>query len=306
MIVKWYALLIISLIDLRPSESTFSIQQSLTILCTQFPLISNVNNSDLQCARLQKDEDVQISSADVDKPTELVLFILIDRLSTTSVPADIEINFSQSDDTPSSIQNIYFSLLITQSNFTINNQTNNAYLPYNILTFRWNTFNETDYELIDQFSVANQYTSQETSLCRWNGDQWNRLFYENQSTNISYVYFLKTYSSQLSFTLINASNKSLGLAAPTPFLDVLYCLRYRLGVLEIVLITCFGFAFLTAIVVLAVLHLFKREQVDRTHHFQRYHQTDELQRPTKDSIQKRRYRSNETMSYSEFDNQRDE
>nr|ACF16065.1 hypothetical protein [Adineta vaga] len=301
-----YLLLIVYLTTVRLSYTIFSIQQSLTILCNQFPFINHDNNSDLQCARLRKNDNVPITTVDLDKPSEIILFIIVDQTSISATPLNIQINFNQSNDLPSSINEIHISLLVTHTTFIINNQTDTIYAPYDLLIFHWRISTENTYELIDHFQLENHDFENDNSLCQWTMDRWNRLFYANLSMNVSYVYFLKTTKSQLLYTLIDTSNKSLDLIAPTPFLNILYCIPYRLGTTEIVLIVCFGFVFIVVVIILLILHLFKGGEDKRTVHVHQYHQQDTQNKSSKTLTQQTRHHSNESMSHSQYADQNDD
>jgi hypothetical protein len=146
-----------------------------------------------------------------------------------------------------------------------------VYTPYNIPIFLWQISTENTYELIDLVQIGNRTYTTDTSLCTWNTTLWDRLFNGNLSMNISYVYFLKTTNPQLTFTLVNTSNPSLSPSPPSPYLNIVYCVSYKLGVTEIVLITCFSVVFVIAVIILGILHYLKGGEDNRTRHLERYH-----------------------------------
>jgi hypothetical protein len=131
------------------------------------------------------------------------------------------------------------------------------YTPYDIPIFHWKNSTRDPYDLIDVIQIGNNVYKTDASLCKWDSNQWDRLFNGNMSNNISYVYFLKTTNPLLLFTLIDTNNQSAILSPPSPYLNLLYCIPYKLGVTEIVLIVCFGFLFLVAVVLLIVYHYLK-------------------------------------------------
>lgn len=247
-------------------------QYSFYIRCDQFPLISDVNGTDLQCARLRTLENNQPAEPDLDKPSQLALFAIVDVAAVQATAVNLQLSFHQSSVSPSSINEIYLSLLVTRSTFVINNQTSVVYAPYNLLTFHWRAANESAFELIDELPLAQHDFETDRSLCQWDDSRWNHLFHGNASTNVSYVYFLKTSQTQFAFTLIDTSNDSTAPPAPDPYLSVLYCLPYRLGTTEIVLIVLFGVTFVAAVAVLSVLHFFKVDDTDRALQLERTYQ----------------------------------
>jgi hypothetical protein len=261
----------------------------------------------LQCARLRTNEDISTSAFDLDRPTQIILFIVVDSSSSSGTsPINISIDFDQSSYSPSSINEIQICLLVTSSNFTINNQTTIKYASYDIPIFRWRNSTENTYDLIDLIQIGNQDYESDISFCKWNSNLWNQLFNSNISTNVSYAYFLKTTSFQLQFTLIDTSNISLLLSPPSPYLNLLYCIPYKLGTTEIVIITCFCVLIIGSVVILGILHYFKGGEDNRAQHFERYH--NHHHRGTQDIFtrnhsKKVRQRSSASMSSVEHEDQ---
>lgn len=277
------------------SLNLFSIQQSLTVLCYQFPIISQLNDTDIQCARLQVNENIAILNSKTNNFDLMNLFITIDQVSITNSPLDITIDFTQSQDLPSSISEIHFSVLVLRSNFTINNQTTIEYSQYEIPIFRWQNSTSNTYDLIDIIRLNPNDVKTDKSLCKWKPNRWDRLFDFNTKNNLSYAYFLRSTSSQLLFTLINTTNTSV---VPSPLLNVLYCVPYKLGLTEIVLLACLGAVFLTTFIVLSISHHFKGEDENRTHHFERYYnhrRTTQQIDPRRHSLENIRHRSNASI-----------
>ncbi|CAF0930296.1 unnamed protein product [Adineta steineri] len=287
-----------------PSYSVFSIQQTLTILCDQFPLISYDNNTNLQCARLRRDENIPIATNDLDRPSQIILFTIIDQPSLQSSPVNIILNFNQSLDLPSSINEIRLGLLVTNSNFIINNATTQVFTPYNIPIFQWQASDTNTYNLTDVLQLENGDYITDKSLCKWNLNQWNRLFNGNSFSNISYVYFLKTTDSQLSFTLINTTNKSSSLSIPSPYLDILYCVPYKLGTTEIVLLVCFGLIFITVVIILSISHYLKSgDDNQATRRLQDYYHRNGEDNYLRKQFKDIRHRGNISALPSEHDDQ---
>ena len=90
-------------------------------------------------------------------------------------------------------------------------------------------------------------------MCQWNDDRWNRLL---NKYFMPYAYFLKTTNTHLIFTLIDTI---VYLTSPSPYLNILYCIPYKLGTTELVLIICFGFLFILFLIILRILHYHKDE-----------------------------------------------
>lgn len=252
-----------------------------------------MNDTSLLCARLRANGDVSTTAFNLNKPTQLNLFVIIDPPPSNSTSIDITINFNQSSDSPSMINEIYLTLLVPQSNFTINNETTTSYSPSSIPTFRWQNFTANTYQLIDLFQLGHDAYTTEKSLCDWNLDRWNRLLNGNMSNNVSYVYFLKTQDPQLVFTLIGTLSSKL--SSPSPYLTILYCIPYQLGAVEIVLICCCCVLFVVLVIILFILHYFRGSERDRSPHLERYHlreshdryirnHTKEIRQPGSDSI----------------------
>ncbi|CAF3354252.1 unnamed protein product [Rotaria socialis] len=243
-------------IDLIPTfpihvYTLFEIQDTLNILCYQ-------------------DQNTLTTNVYLDNPTQIILFIIIDQSPSQLSSIDIDINFNQSSDSPSIINKIRLGLFVTQSNFTINNQTKRYYTSNDIAIFLWEDLTGNNYDPIDLIQIQNSQSDIDRSLCKWDSNRWNRLFNENVPTDISYFYFLKTTTHQFIFTLVDTSNKSLSLLPPSPYLSILYCYSHRFDGIEIIIIVCFGTLFAVIIASFGLLHYFKREN-NRTERFPRYH-----------------------------------
>ncbi|CAF0995344.1 unnamed protein product [Rotaria sordida] len=290
--------------QLRPisSQKLFSIQETLTILCNQFPLISTFNDSNFQCARLRIDESIPTTDFDLDGPTQIILFIIIDQSSSSNLsPINIIINFTQSSNSPSLISEIRLALLVTNINFTINNQTTTTYTPYDIPILLWDISTENTYDLVDVFHMETHLYETDASLCQWHMNRWNRLFNGNMSINVPYVYFLKTKNSQLIFTLIDTSNKSSLSLPPSPYFNILYCFPYKLEITEKILIICFGILFIIVLIALSILHYLKGGEKDRARHFERYCNLGSQNKFTEDQSEGIRQRPNIVVSSAEQD-----
>ena len=246
----------------------FVVQETLTILCYEFPLISTVNNSDLQCARLRINENMSTSTFEQPDPSQIYIFIILDLPSKNTAPVDITIDFHLLTNVSSSIEEIRFALLVTGFNFTINNQTTTEYSPYQIPVFRWQTSTNNISDLIDILPFGNREYENDKSLCKWDSNRWNHLFNGSESNNISYGYFLKTSIPQLTFVFADMNNISL---LPSPYLNVVYCIPYKLGITEIVIIVCSSVLVIIVVIILYVFHYFKGGDQNRTHHFERYY-----------------------------------
>ncbi|CAF3596505.1 unnamed protein product [Rotaria socialis] len=225
------------------------------------------------CTQLKTDypdQNTLTTNVYLDNPTQIILFIIIDQSPSQLSSIDIDINFNQSSDSPSIINKIRLGLFVTQSNFTINNQTKRYYTSNDIAIFLWEDLTGNNYDPIDLIQIQNSQSDIDRSLCKWDSNRWNRLFNENVPTDISYFYFLKTTTHQFIFTLVDTSNKSLSLLPPSPYLSILYCYSHRFDGIEIIIIVCFGTLFAVIIASFGLLHYFKREN-NRTERFPRYH-----------------------------------
>ncbi|CAF2362436.1 unnamed protein product [Rotaria sp. Silwood2] len=282
-------------------QNIFSIQETLTILCDHFPLISTINDTNFQCARIRIDENIPRAKFDLNRPTQMILFIIIDQSSSNISPIDIIINFTQSSSSPSLINEIRLALLVTHTNFIINNQTLTEYTPHDIPIFLWQNSTENTYDLVDVFQIENHEYEIDTSLCKWNLNQWNHLFNRNMSINVPYVYFLKTTNSQLLFTLIDTSNQSSLSSPPLPYLNILYCFPYKLEIAEMILIICFGILFLIAVIALSILHYLKGGENNRTRYFERYYNRKSQNKFIQNQPKPTRQRSDTLASSTEQD-----
>lgn len=232
-------------------------QDTLTILCHEFPLISTINDSSLQCARLRIDETVSSINFDLYNSSQTMLFIVIDQ----PLPSvNIIVNFNQSPDFSSSINEIHIGLLVIHSSFTINNQTTSIYSSNQIPILHWKKSAPDRYDLIDLLTLHNDEYKTDKSMCQWNIDQWNHIFYGNSTNKPPYAYILKTTNPNLIFTLANTMNISL----ISPYLTTLYCIPYQFGIIEIILIVVFSVVFLLILVTLSILYYFKdRDNLSR-------------------------------------------
>ncbi|CAF3863847.1 unnamed protein product, partial [Adineta steineri] len=225
-------------------------QNSLTILCQQFPLIFTNTNSSLQCARLQNVENVPSSDLDSNNTTSpLTLLVIINRSS----PVNITVNFTESFNFSSPINEIRMGILVTNSTFIINNQTTLTYTSSQIPILLWNKSQPNSYIPADVLSLNDNPYKTDTSLCDWSSDQWNHLFNGNSSNKTSYVYILKTIETNLTFTLVDTKNISL----PKPYLKILYCSTYTFGTIEIILLVLFGLLFALFLLAIIILHYLK-------------------------------------------------
>jgi hypothetical protein len=124
------------------------------------------------------------------------------------------------------------------------------------------------------------------------------------SNNVSYVYFLKTTNLQLEYTLINTSDKSSLSLPPAPYLNILYCVPYRLGVTEMVLLICFSVLFISTVSIVGILHYFKTGEDDRVQHIQRYiHDRATNAIHVRNHLKNTRHRLSIPMSYAEQEDQ---
>lgn len=227
----------------------FIVQDSLTILCYQFPLISSINDSSLQCARLRLDDTISSSDFDFNNPSQLSLFIIIDQLSSIS-PINININFNQTfENSLSSINEIYLSLLVVHSNYTVNNQTTIIYSSNDILILYWNNLQPDLYDPIDSIHLNDDEYETDKSMCRWNNNRWNRLF----NINSSFGYFLKTTNTDLIFIINTTQPTSL----LSPYLNILYCIPYKLGITELIILICSAIFFLLFLLTLGIFRYYK-------------------------------------------------
>jgi len=226
----------------------FVVQDTLTILCTQFPFISTINDSSLQCARLRIDENIPSSDFNLDNPSEIILFIIVNQSSNIS-PVNIIINFSQSSNSLSSINEIYIALLVVDSNFTINNETTSIYLSYDIPILHWSSLQPDTYNLTDLLHLNSYDYVTDKSMCQWNIDRWNRIL----NGNSSYAYFLKTTNTNLIFTLTDPMKTS----PPSPYLNILYCVPYQLGKTELIILIFSAILVFLFFLIFSILHYYK-------------------------------------------------
>ena len=240
---------------------------------------------------------------DLNRPTEIVLFIIVDQSASKLSSTDITINFNQSSDSPSSINDIRLVLLVTDTNFTINNQNTSKYTQFQIPILHWQNSRENTYDLIDLVYLGNQEYEIDASICKWDSTRWDRLFSGNMSNNVSYVYFVKTTNPQLIFTLTDTSSKSSLLSPPSPYLNILYCVPYKLELTEMVLIICFGVFFICVIITVGILHYIKAGEGNRSRHFERYHHRGVQDKSVKNSPVKVRRRTSVSVSSVEQNDQ---
>lgn len=281
---------------------SFVVQESLTILCYEFPLIPTVNNSDLKCARLRINKNTPTSTYEETDPSQIYLFIILDLPSKSTAPVDITIDFDFLTNVSSSIEEIRYALLVTGFNYTINNQTTVEYSPYQIPIFRWRNSTNRVSELIDLLPVGHRDYENDKSLCKWNSNRWNRLFNGSESNNISYGYFLKSSTPQLTFVFADMNNIS---SFPSPYLNVLYCIPYKLETTEIVIIVCSSVLVIIIVTIIFILHYFKGGDQNRTHHFERYYHSrnDSRDRDIRTNPNTIRHRSSVATVISRQDDQ---
>ena len=240
---------------------------------------------------------------DLNRPTEIVLFIIVDQSSSNLSSTDITINFNQSSDSPSSINDIRLVLLVTDTNFTINNQNTSKYTQFQIPILHWQNSRENTFDLIDLVYLGNHEYETDASLCKWDSTRWDRLFSGNMSNNVSYVYFVKTTNPQLIFTLTDTSSKSSLRSPPSPYLNVLYCIPYNVQVTETVILICFGVLLIVIAIALNVLHYFKSGEDSRSRHVEHYYNRGVQDKSVKNSPIKVRHRTSITMSSIEQNDQ---
>ncbi|CAF1519478.1 unnamed protein product [Rotaria magnacalcarata] len=246
------------ILKLRSIHSTglFDIQRTQTILCSQFPLVSTINDSSLQCARLRMNENVQLSDSNIYNSSPILLFIIVNQSSSTSSPLNLIINFTESLDFPLLVNEIRLGILVIQSNFTINNQSELLYSSYDIPTLNWKNSNSNVYDLFDIVHLdSNENENDLYTMCQWTFDRWNQIFNGNSSNKSSFVHILTTENADLMFTIMNPTN----LVPPAPYLNILHCFPYRLETTELVLVLCSMFIFIVLLTMLIFLHCRKEE-----------------------------------------------
>ncbi|UJR23247.1 hypothetical protein I4U23_026267 [Adineta vaga] len=239
-----------SLCSIQSQPLLFDIQDTFTVACHHFPLISINNDSNLQCSRIRINENVPSKDFDSYNLTQLILFIIINYSSVDISPVNILMNINTTWNSSSSINNISIALLVTNSSFMINNLTTQIYSSKQIPIFQWKRSNPNFYNLTDLLSLdVNEYKI-DTSICKWNFDRWNRLF-NNQSLNQSpYAYIFKTTNTNLTFLLTDSTS----ISNLSPYLTILYCIPYKFGRTELILIITFGVLFILFLVALSALH----------------------------------------------------
>ena len=190
------------------------------------------------------------SQFNLDNPSQITLFIIIDLVSNTDIsPINININFTKSSNISSSINEIYFSLLVTHTNFTINNQSISIYSPFNIPVLYWTNLQSDRYDVIN---IDNNEYKNDKSLCQWKNDQWTHLF----NTTSSYGYILKTTQTDLIFTLVDPNTSAL----ISPYLNILYCIPYKFDSIELILVICAAILFILFLIIVGILHRLKDER----------------------------------------------
>ena len=226
-----------------------------------------MNDSSLQCARLRTDQSVPTALFNLDRPSKVVILAIVDPPTDGSFSNDITIEFTSPSS--SSITEIRLALLVNYSNFTINNQSREIYNASTLPVMHWQNGIFDTYEHVDLISLDYSHRFTDQDLCQWNLGLWNRLFYNNVSTDPPYAYILKTSNPRLVFTLPDTSNRSGMASPPAPYLHVLYCVPYRLDLTELILIIVFGVLFIISVVTVGILHYMKGDEDSRTHRFER-------------------------------------
>lgn len=247
-------------------------------------------------------ENVPISTFEQNNPSQIYLFLILNQRSLTIAPIDIIIDFNLPVNISSSVEEIRLGLLVTGSNFTINNQTNTQYNSNKIPIFHWQQSTGNISEPIEILPFGDQEYDNDKSLCKWDMNRWNRLFNGSLSNNISHVYFLKTSIPQLTFTFIDVNNISSLL---TPYLNILYCIPYKLGITEIILIICSSTLVIVVVIIVYILHYLKGGDHDRARHFERYYHSrhDSRDREVRKNANNLRHRSSVVTVISKHDNE---
>ena len=278
-------------------------QESLTILCQQFPLVSTINDSSLLCARLRTDRYGPATRFDFDAPTQVTVLMIVNAppppASASSI--DITISLNQSTNAPSSINEIRLALLVTHSNFTINNNTDIVYRSSDVLIVEWLNSSSDTYAVIDTVPMESQNYQGDSSLCQWDLHRWHRLFAGNASDALAYAYVVKTTSPQLIFTLTNPRNPSVVESTPPPMLSLLYCISYRFGLTELLLTIIFGVLFVAVVITLSILHYLKNGEENRSKHLERHHHRDTHELAAKQRAKIVRHRANQSLSSIDLD-----
>ena len=284
-------------------DSLFTVQQSLTILCQQFPLVSTINDSSLLCARLRTDQYDPATLFDFNVPTQVTLLMIVDAPppAANGSPIDITIGLNQSTDAPSSIDEIRLALLVTQSNFTLNSQRDTVYSSSDVLIVQWLNSSSGTYTIIDTVPMESQNYQADSSLCKWDLRRWHRLFAGNASNAQAYAYVVKTTSPQLIFTVTDPRSPLVTKSPPAPLLSLLYCISYRFGLIELLLTIIFGVLFVAVVITLSVLHYLKNGAENRSRNFERYHHRDTQELAAKQRAKINRQRANQSMSSVELD-----
>ncbi|CAF1664418.1 unnamed protein product [Adineta ricciae] len=249
-----FLILIVFISSVHSQPVLFDIQDTLTVLCHHFPLISTYNDSSLQCSRLRLYENVSSRDSDQYNLTQLTLFIIVNQSpADSSSPVSILLNFDSLWNNSSAINEIRTGILVIHSDFIVNNQTTKVYSSNQVPIFQWKKSNPEVYNRTDLLLLnIDEYTS-ETSMCKWNLDRWNRLFYNQSSSESTYAHILKTTNTNLTFILTNATNGS----NPSPYLTILYCIPYKLGKTEVILTIIFSIIFILFLLTLIALHYLK-------------------------------------------------
>ncbi|CAF3736443.1 unnamed protein product [Rotaria socialis] len=237
------------------STDLFDIQLTQTILCSHFPLVSTINDSSLQCARLRMNENVQLSDFNIFSSSPIILFITVNQSSPNSSPLNLIINFTESLDFSLQVNEIHLGLLVIQSNFIINNQSELVYSSHDIPILNWKNSNSNEYDLVGIVHLDNNENENNLNMCQWTFDRWNQIFNGNSSNKSSFVHILTTENTNLMFTLMNPTN----LLPPAPYLSILHCFPYRLETTELILVLCSMFIFVVFLSMSIFLHCRKEE-----------------------------------------------
>lgn len=269
----------------------------MTILCRQFPLILKSNDTDLKCARLRTDTSVSTGDFNLQDPSAIILFTILNLSLTSSNFNDITIDFDLSSDQPASIVDIRLALLVTYGQFSINNQTTNLYNSSMIPILHWKNGIFNRYDVIDTIVLEDKLFYDDSSLCKWDLQFWNHLFHDENFPHVPYSYFLQLNTSQLHFTLVGTKNTSALPTTPSPFLNVLYCIPFMMEPTEIVLISLFSFIVCISLIGGCIWHCFRKDYNKPPNYFDLHHQqmVTPLEKDKKNHV---RYRSSASLSAS--------
>ncbi|CAF4669503.1 unnamed protein product [Rotaria socialis] len=185
----------------------------------------------------------------------IILFITVNQSSPNSSPLNLIINFTESLDFSLQVNEIHLGLLVIQSNFIINNQSELVYSSHDIPILNWKNSNSNEYDLVGIVHLDNNENENNLNMCQWTFDRWNQIFNGNSSNKSSFVHILTTENTNLMFTLMNPTN----LLPPAPYLSILHCFPYRLETTELILVLCSMFIFVVFLSMSIFLHCRKEE-----------------------------------------------